>query len=85
MIFKRLTQHLESNNILATEQFGFRKGVHIENAVFSLTDKIITSLKQRQQVGVYFANNQSIRLRQPLYSFKQVTFLWNQRGMSSLV
>jgi hypothetical protein len=42
IMFKRWAQHLESNNILATEQFGFRKGVHMENAVFFLTD-IITS------------------------------------------
>jgi len=60
-MFKRLEQHLESNNILTTEQFGFRKGVHIENAVFSLTDSIITALNQRQQVGGNFLRfNQSI-------------------------
>jgi hypothetical protein len=47
IMFKRLEQNLESNNILATEQFGFRKGLRIENAVFSLTDNIITSLNQR--------------------------------------
>jgi hypothetical protein len=33
-IFKRLEQHLDSNNILATEQFGFRKGVHIERCTY---------------------------------------------------
>jgi hypothetical protein len=47
---QKLEQHLESNNILTTEQFDFRKGVHTENAVFSLTKNIITSLNQRQQV-----------------------------------
>jgi hypothetical protein len=46
IMFKRLEQHPESNNFLTTEQFGFRKGVHIENAVFSLTDNLITSLNQ---------------------------------------
>jgi len=56
IMFKRLEQHLESNNILTTEQFGFRKGVHIENAVFSLTDSIITALNQRQQVGGIFCD-----------------------------
>jgi hypothetical protein len=61
MMFKRLEQHLESNNILATEQFGFKKGVHIENAFFTLTDNIHTSLNQQQQVGRYFWRlNQSI-------------------------
>ena len=47
-MFKRLEEHLESNNILVTEQFGFRKGVHIENAIFTLTDNILTSLNQKQ-------------------------------------
>ena len=56
IMFKRLEQHLESNNILTTEQFGFRKGVHTENAVFSLTNNIITSLNQRQQVGGIFCD-----------------------------
>jgi hypothetical protein len=36
IMFKRLEQHLESNNIVATEQFGFRKGAHIKNAIYSL-------------------------------------------------
>ena len=56
IMFKRLEQHLESNNILTTEQFGFRKGVHIENAVFSHTSNIITPLNQRQHVGGIFCN-----------------------------
>jgi hypothetical protein len=55
-MFKRLEQHLVSNNILATEQFGFRKGAHIENAVFTLTDNILTSLNQHQQVGGIFSD-----------------------------
>ena len=53
---QKLEQHLESNNILTTEQFGFRKGVHTENAVFSLTNNIITSLNQRQKVGGIFCD-----------------------------
>jgi hypothetical protein len=34
----------------------FRKGVHIENAVFSFTNNIITSLNQRRQVGDIFCD-----------------------------
>ena len=45
-MFKRMERHLESNNILTTEQFGFRKGMHIENAIFCPTNNIITSLNQ---------------------------------------
>jgi hypothetical protein len=56
IMFKRLEQHLESNNILTTDHSGFRKCVHIENAVFSLTNNIITSLNQRQQVGGIFCD-----------------------------
>ena len=56
IMFKWLEQHLESNNILTTDQFGFSKGVHIENAVFSLTNNIIISLNQRQQVGGIFCD-----------------------------
>ena len=34
VMFKRLVQHLESNNILNTAQFRFRKEFHIDEAVF---------------------------------------------------
>ena len=46
ILFKRLGQHLESNNSLAIEQFGFRKLVNTESGVFTLTDHILTSLNQ---------------------------------------
>jgi hypothetical protein len=49
-------EHLESNNILVTEQFGFRKGVHIENAIFTLTYNILTALNQRQQIEGIFCD-----------------------------
>ena len=55
-MFKRLEQHIESNNIYATEQFGFRKGVHIENSIFTLTDNILIALNQWQQEGGIFCN-----------------------------
>jgi hypothetical protein len=56
IMFKRLEQHVETNNILTREEFGFRKRVRIENAVFSLTNNIITSLNQQQQVGGIFCD-----------------------------
>jgi hypothetical protein len=48
-MFKRLNQHLQLNKILAPEQFRFRKGTTIENAIFTLTD-MLTSLNHRQQI-----------------------------------
>ena len=55
-MFNRLYQYLQTNEILALEQFGFRKESNIENAVFALTDYILTSLNQRQQIGGIFCN-----------------------------
>jgi hypothetical protein len=40
-MFRRLEQHLESNNILAMEQVGYRKGAHIENAIFTVTGSVL--------------------------------------------
>jgi hypothetical protein len=53
-MFNRVYQYAQTNNILATEQFAFRKGSHIEKAIFTLTDNILTSLNQREQVGGIF-------------------------------
>jgi len=39
-MYYRLNQHLQTNNILATEQYGYRKGLSTENATFSLVDII---------------------------------------------
>jgi hypothetical protein len=39
---------------MATEQFGFRKGAHIENAIFTLTDNILISLNNDRRWGVFF-------------------------------
>jgi len=55
-MFNRLNHHLQTNEILALEQFGFRKGSNIEKAVFALTDYIITSLNQRQHVTGIFCD-----------------------------
>lgn len=41
VVFKRLDQHLESDNIVAIEQFCIRKGVSIESADFTITDNIL--------------------------------------------
>ena len=31
---------------MGTEQFGFRKGVHIENVIFTLTEHTLNALNQ---------------------------------------
>jgi hypothetical protein len=56
LTFNRLNQYLQANKILAPEQFGFRKGNHIEKTIFTLTDNTLTSLNQREQIGGTFCD-----------------------------
>jgi hypothetical protein len=46
----RLSHYLQTNNILVSEQFGFRKGISIENAAFKLTDGVLKSVNQKMHV-----------------------------------
>jgi len=55
-MFNRLNQHLQANNILVPEMFGFREGISIQQAVFTLTDNILTTLNQWQHVGGIFSD-----------------------------
>ena len=43
----RLYQHLQTNNILATEQYGFRKGLSTEQATYSLTNNILMAWNKK--------------------------------------
>ena len=47
----RLSHHLHTNNILVTEQCGFRKGISTEDAAWRLTDNVLKSINQKMQVG----------------------------------
>jgi tyrosyl-tRNA synthetase len=42
-----LSQHLHTDNILATEEYGFKKGRSIENAAFRLTESVFKSINQK--------------------------------------
>jgi hypothetical protein len=42
MIYRRLYSHLNRNNILAKEQFGFRNESSTEMATYNLLDNILT-------------------------------------------
>ena len=85
IMFKRLVQHFESNNILTSAQFGFRKDVHIDDAVFSLLNNIITLLEQRKCVGDIFCDltkafdcvNHNILLNKlHHYGIRDICFSW---------
>jgi hypothetical protein len=52
----RLSHHLHTNNILVSEQHGFKKGISTENAVFRLTDSVFKSINQKMHVGGIFCD-----------------------------
>jgi hypothetical protein len=56
IIYDRLLQHIEANNILATEQYGFRPGASTEKATFQLTEEILKSLNNRMMAGGIFCD-----------------------------
>jgi hypothetical protein len=58
IIYDRLLDHIEVNNILATEQFGFRPCSSTENASYRLMDEILKSLNNRLMVGGIFCDLQ---------------------------
>jgi hypothetical protein len=41
IMYNRLSHHMQTNNILVPEQFGFRKGMSTEDAAFKLTDNVL--------------------------------------------
>jgi len=56
MMFNRLNQHLNINKIIVPDQYGFRRGINIENAIFSLTNTILSSLNKKQVVAGLFSD-----------------------------
>ena len=51
IIYDRLLKHIETNNILAVEQFGFRTSSSTEKASYKLIDDILNVLNNRLMVG----------------------------------
>jgi len=43
----RFSQHLHTNNIPVTEQYGFRKDISTEDVAFRLTDNTFKSINQK--------------------------------------
>jgi hypothetical protein len=54
LIFQRLKHHLVSNNILVSEQYGYRDNVSTESAIFKLTDSILRAWNNKEYVTAYF-------------------------------
>ena len=55
-MYSRLNQHLITNNILATEQFGFRKNQSTEHATYTLVNGILQAWNNKLQVAGIFCD-----------------------------
>jgi hypothetical protein len=58
IIYDRLLKHIETNNILVAEQFGFRTSSSTEEASYKLIDDILNALNNRVTVGGIFCDLQ---------------------------
>jgi hypothetical protein len=58
IIYKRLYQHLNKNEVLVKEQFGFRDNSSIDMATYDLLDTVLLSLDRKLIVGGVFCDLQ---------------------------
>lgn len=54
VIYVRLYQYLNTNNILVNEQFGFRTKVATVKVTFNLINEIMDALNNKKQLVAYF-------------------------------
>jgi hypothetical protein len=53
-IYKRLMEHIDNNNILNEQQFGFRERFSTEDTTFKLTHEVLNALNNKAMVGSIF-------------------------------
>jgi len=56
VIYKRLDNHIISNNILTKEQYGFRSNASTEKAIYQLSNNILKALDNKYLVGGIFCD-----------------------------
>jgi len=56
IMHNRLYQHIQTDNILTTEQYGFRKGLSTEQATHSLTNNILMAWNKKIHIGRIFCD-----------------------------
>ena len=54
VLYNRLIELLNRNDLLHSYQFGFRKGLSTEDPIFKLTHEILTALNNKVMVGGNF-------------------------------
>jgi len=55
-LYIRVTEHLNTNNLLFGNQFGFRRGTTNEDAIFKLTNEILKALNNKTLAGSIFCD-----------------------------
>jgi len=53
-LYIRLNEHINNNNILVGQHFGFRQRLAMEDAIFKLTNEILNVLNNKVMVGSIF-------------------------------
>jgi hypothetical protein len=54
VMYNRIKQHIYTNNIITSAQFGFRENRNMEAAIYNLTNHILETLEQRNQIiGIF--------------------------------
>jgi hypothetical protein len=53
-LYFRLTEHINNNNMLVGQQFGIRKRLAMEDAIFKLIHEILNALNNKVMVGSIF-------------------------------
>ena len=55
-LFNRLTAHFNINKLLVGNQFGFRKGIGTEEAIFKLINETLNVLNNKKMAGSIFCD-----------------------------
>ena len=53
-VFNRLTAHFNTNKLLVGNQFGFRKDIATEGAIFKLINETLNALNKKKRLVAFF-------------------------------
>ena len=86
IIYKRLNCFLSENDILTSEQFGFREKSTTDMATYALLNNILLSLDKKKLMGGIFCDLQkAFDCVQLDILLKKNEILWNYRHSSQII